>query len=63
MHYYMSVCNFQFIKSPMELNGLLLNFFIMSPGLMSDETRDLSNKAYFSNPVVSLKQKLSGLKN
>ena len=53
MHYYMSVCNFQFIKSPVELNGLLLNFFTMSPGLMSDETRDF----------VSLKQNLSGLKN
>ena len=32
----------------------------MSHGLKRDETGGLSNKVYFSNPVVSLKQNLSG---
>ena len=27
----------------------------MSPGLMRNETEDLANKAYFSNPIVSWK--------
>ena len=34
----------------------------MSHVLMRDETGGLANEAYFSNPIVSLKQQLSGLK-
>ena len=34
----------------------------MSPGLIRDEIGGLANETYFSNPIVSLKQQLSGLK-
>ena len=36
--------------------------FVMSPGLMGDEPAGLANMDYFSNPIISLKQYLSGLK-
>ena len=51
-----SVCDFQSMKNPVKLNSLLLKFFVMSPGLMRDEPGGLVNEAYFSNPIVSLKQ-------
>ena len=38
------------------------NSFIMLPGFMRDETGRLANKAYFSNPIASLKQWLSDSK-
>ena len=44
------------MKNPVKLNSLLLKFFVMSPGLMRDEPGGLVNEAYFSNPIVSLKQ-------
>ena len=47
-----SVCNFQFMKSPVELNSLSENCFI-SLGLMRDETGGLANETYFSNSIVS----------
>ena len=51
------------MKSPVELNSLFPKIlFFLSPGLMRDETGDLANEAYFSNPIVSLKQYRSGLK-
>ena len=34
----------------------------MLPGFMRDETEGLVNKAYFSNPITSLKLQLSDLK-
>ena len=34
----------------------------MSPGLMRGDTGGLANEAYFSNPIVSSTQQLSGLK-
>ena len=33
----------------------------MSPGLMKDETGDLVKNVYFLNPIVCLKDYLSGL--
>ena len=62
-----SVCNFQSMKSPVELNSLLPKFFCyITPGLLyhlirSDSGR-LANEAFTSNPIVSSKQWLNGLK-
>ena len=50
------------MKSPVELNSLLLIFFVMSPGLIRRDTGRLANEASTSNPIVSSKQYLSGLK-
>ena len=49
------VCNFQSMKTPVELNS-----FVISPGLLYHLIRRdygrLANEAFTSNPVVSLKQ-------
>ena len=38
------------------------NSFVISPGLIKHDTGRLENEAFTSNPIVSSKQKLSGLK-
>ena len=54
------------MKSPVELNSLLSEFFCYITWLLYKlirrDTGRLSNKAFTSNPIVSLKQKLNGLK-
>ena len=35
----------------------------MSPALMKGDNGGFANKAYLSNPILSLRQQLSGLKN
>ena len=50
------------MKSPVELNSLFLNFFVISLGLIRSNTGRLANEAFMSNPIVSLKEQLSGLK-
>ena len=54
------------MKSPVELNSLLSKFFVVSPGLLYHpirrDTGRLTNEAFTSNPIVSSKQYLSGLK-
>ena len=59
-----SVCNFQSMKSPVELNSLFLIFFVISAGLFRRDTGRLANETFTSNPIVSSKQMLSasGLK-
>ena len=61
-----SVCNFQTMKSPVELNSLYQNSFLMSPGLLYHlirrESGRLANEAFTSNSIVSLRQWLNGLK-
>ena len=51
------------MKSPVELNSQ--NFFAMSPSLLQNlirrNTVRLANEVFTSNPIVSLKQELSGL--
>ena len=55
-----SVCNFQSIKSPVELNGLLSKFFCYTTWLLYQlirrDTGRLVNEAFTSNPIVSSKQ-------
>ena len=58
----LSVCNFQSMKSPVELGSLFLKFFcyvVTSPALIRCDTGCRAHKAFTSNPIVSLKQKLS----
>ena len=50
------LANFQSVKSLMELNSLLRNFFVTSQSLMRDETEGLANEVYLSNPIASSKQ-------
>ena len=59
-----SVYNFQSMKSPVELNSLFLNFFVISTYLFGRDTGRLANEAFTSNPIVYSNQKLSasGLK-
>ena len=61
-----SVCNFQAMKSPMELNSLLSNSFVISPGLLYHlirrDSAQLANEAFTSSPIVSSKHWLIGLK-
>ena len=47
-----SVCNFQSMKSPVELNSLFLNFLVISTGLFRRDTECLANEAFTSNPIV-----------
>ena len=60
-----SVCNFQSMKSPVELN-ILLSKFVISRGLLYHLIRRDSGRleydAFTSNPIVSSKQQVSGLK-
>ena len=55
-----TVCNFQSMKSPVELNTFYQNSFVISPGLLyyliRRNTRRLANEAFTSNPIVSSKQ-------
>ena len=49
----MIVRNFQSMKSPVELNRLLLKFFCYATWFMRDDTGGLAYEAYLSNPTVS----------
>ena len=55
-----AVCNFQSMKSPVELNNLYENSFVISPGLLHHLIRRdagrLTNEAFTSNTIVSSKQ-------
>ena len=61
-----SVCNFQSMKSPVELNSLFSEFFcyitwfVISPGLLYHliwrDTGQLANESFTSNSIVSSKQ-------
>ena len=51
-----SVCNFQAMKSPMELNSLLSKFFCYITWLV------ISPEAFTSSPIVFSKHWLIGLK-
>ena len=55
-----TVCNFQSMKSPVELNSLLSKFFCLITWLLYQlirhDTGRLENDAFTSNPVVSSKQ-------
>ena len=61
-----TVCNFQSMKSPVELNSLLSKFFCYITWslyqLIRRDTARLANEAFTSNPIVSSKQELNGLK-
>ena len=61
-----SVCNSQSMKSPVELNSLLSKFFCyiiwLLYQLIRRDTGRVVNEAFTSNPIVSSKQKLNGLK-
>ena len=54
------------MKTPVELNSLLSNFFCYTPGLLYHLIRRdygrLANEAFTSICIVSFKQKLNGLK-
>ena len=58
--YEKSVCNFQSMKSPLELNGVLSKFFCFITWLLYQlirrNTGRLANKVFTSNPTVSSKQ-------
>ena len=55
-----TVCNFQSMKSPMELNSLLSKFFCYITWLLCQlvrrNTERLANEVFMLNPIVSLKQ-------
>ena len=55
-----TVCNFQSMKSLMELNSLLSKFFCYITWLLCQlirrNTGRLANEVFTSNPIVSLKQ-------
>ena len=55
-----SVCDFQSMKSPVELNSLLSKLFCgitwLLYQLIRRDTGRLVNEAFTSNPIVSLKQ-------
>ena len=61
-----TVCDFQSMKSPVELNSLLSKFFCYITWFVNHLIRRdfarLANEAFTSNPIVSSKQQLSGLK-
>ena len=54
------VCNFQSMKSPVELNSLLSKFFCYITWLLYQlirrDTGRVANEVFTSNPIVSLKQ-------
>ena len=64
--YLYTVCNFQSMKSPLELNSLLSKFFFYITWLLYQLIRRdsgrLAHEAFTSNPIVSSKQWLNGLK-
>ena len=51
-----SVCNFQYMKSLVELNSLFLKFFCYTSCLMRRTTGGLANEGFTSNHIVSLTQ-------
>ena len=55
-----SVCNFQSMESPLELNSLLSKFFFYITWflyqLIRGDTGRLANEALTLNPIVSSKQ-------
>ena len=51
----LSVCNFQSMKSPVELNSILSKFFLLYYLIRRDSGR-LVNEAFTSNPIASSKQ-------
>ena len=55
-----SVCNFQSMKSPVELNSLLSKFFCYITWLLYQlirrDTGRFANEALTSNPIVSSKR-------
>ena len=54
------------MKNPVELNSLLSKFFYITRllyQLIRRDTGRLANEAITSNPIVTSKQKLNGLKN
>ena len=55
-----SVCNFQSVKIPVELNSLFSKFFCVSPGLLYHmirrDTGRLVNEAFTSSLITSSKQ-------
>ena len=56
---YNTVCNFQSMKSPAELNSLLPKFFFFFfsiHDLIRRDTGVLANEAFTSNPIVCSKQ-------
>ena len=64
--YLYTVCNFQSMKSPLELNSLLSKFFCYITWLLYQLIRRdsgrLAHEAFTSNAIVSSKQWLNGLK-
>ena len=60
-----SVCNFQSMKSPVELNSLYQYSFVILPDMLQymirHETGRIANEAFTSNPIVSSKQWLIDL--
>ena len=65
-NWHKTVCNFQSMKCSVELNSLLSKFFCYITWLLYQlirrDTGRLANEAFTWNPIVSLKQKLNGLK-
>ena len=61
-----AVCNFQSMKSSVELNSLLSKFFYYITWLLYQlircDTGRVANEAFTSNPFVYSKQQLNGLK-
>ena len=61
-----TVCNFQSMKSPVELNSFLSKLFCCITWLLYQlircNTGRLANEALTSNPIVSSKQQLNCLK-
>ena len=58
----LSVCNFQYKKSLIELRSLFLKFFCYTSCLMRLTTGGLANEGFTPNHIVSLTQQLIGLK-
>ena len=54
------------MKSPVEMNRFYQHSFVLSPGLLYHliwrDSGRLANEAFTSNPIVSSKQQLNGLK-
>ena len=51
-----SVCNFQSMKSPVEVNSLFLKFICYITWFDVRDTGGLTNEAFTSNFIISSKQ-------